>query len=291
MAYLTNLLYYTNNDPTDPSVNWGSYQYLSLNDIVLNFEQFYTGDDKVLDHVKRTDIIFHAKKVVRELNYDAFKEIKVLEVEVDSTGRVILPHNYVDYIRISYEKNGILYPMLENRVSTTAAGYLRDVSGDLVFEEDGSVTYDTSILESVRLTTSTSSTVYLNDCEYHYRTIMYGQDTSKMNVNPKFNINRDLGTIEFNSTMVGELIVIEYIHDGMEGGNNDAIVVHKFFEEYVYNEIEYNILRLRPSTPMSHVLEAKKKRRSALTNAKIRIMGLRPNQLLMSLRGQENWIK
>lgn len=291
MAYLTNLQYYTNNDPTNPSVNWGSYQYISLNDIVLNFEQFYTGDDKVLDFVKRSDIRFQAKKIVRFLNYDAFKTIKVLEDTVDSSGRVVMPDEYVDYVRISYEKNGVLYPMQENLVSTTATAYLRDGNGDLVFEPDGSVTIDESVLESVRLSTSTSSSIYANDCEYQCRRIAFGQDTSKMNVNPKFNINRDLGTFEFNSTMVGELIVIEYIHDGMKAGNDDAIVAHKFFEEYIIAELEYTFLRLKPNAPMSHIQEAKKRRTAERNNAKIRLSNIRPEQLLMSLRGQENWIK
>ena len=37
MAYLTDYQYYTNAGASPKSKNWGSYQYVSLNDIVNNF--------------------------------------------------------------------------------------------------------------------------------------------------------------------------------------------------------------------------------------------------------------
>ena len=37
MTYISNLEYYTNNGNVPTDVNWGSYQYVNLYDIVNNF--------------------------------------------------------------------------------------------------------------------------------------------------------------------------------------------------------------------------------------------------------------
>mgnify|MGYP000977309081 CR=1 FL=1 len=42
--------------------NYGSYSYITLNDIVNNFMVAYVGQDKLIPSVKRTDVIFHAKR-------------------------------------------------------------------------------------------------------------------------------------------------------------------------------------------------------------------------------------
>ena len=42
--------------------NYGGYAYVSLNDVVNNFIVAYVGEDKLIPRVKRSDIIFHAKR-------------------------------------------------------------------------------------------------------------------------------------------------------------------------------------------------------------------------------------
>ena len=80
MAYISQYQYYENggNQPTD--VNWGSYQYVSLYDIVNNFMLMYAGNHSLVNNEERFKILFHAKRAIQELNYDAFKQIKVLEL-------------------------------------------------------------------------------------------------------------------------------------------------------------------------------------------------------------------
>ena len=46
MAYITDQNYYTNMGVAPTNKNWGSYQYISLKDIVNNFQLMYAGDDK-----------------------------------------------------------------------------------------------------------------------------------------------------------------------------------------------------------------------------------------------------
>ena len=68
--------YYSSSD------NYGNYQYISLDKVIDTFNLRYVGDDKLINNVRRYDIIGHAKKGLQELNYDALKEIKKLELEV-----------------------------------------------------------------------------------------------------------------------------------------------------------------------------------------------------------------
>ena len=47
--YLSDLQYYSNNGNTPEDANWGSYQYISLEDIVNNFMLMYQGDHELMN--------------------------------------------------------------------------------------------------------------------------------------------------------------------------------------------------------------------------------------------------
>ena len=72
MAYINQQQYYTNNGVNPTDNNWGSYQYISLTDIMKNFQLMYSGNHSLVNNVNRYKILFHAKRAVQELNYDAF---------------------------------------------------------------------------------------------------------------------------------------------------------------------------------------------------------------------------
>ena len=50
--------------------NYGDYSYTSLKDIVNNFLVAYVGTDKLITRIKRSDVIFHAKRGLQEFSYD-----------------------------------------------------------------------------------------------------------------------------------------------------------------------------------------------------------------------------
>ena len=50
--------------------NYGSYAYTSLNDVINGFIATYVGEHKLIGDVKRTDVIFHAKRGLQEFSYD-----------------------------------------------------------------------------------------------------------------------------------------------------------------------------------------------------------------------------
>ena len=91
MAYISQYKYYENEGVAPLDSNWGSYQYVSLKDIVNNYMLMYTGNNSLVNNENRYKILFHAKRAIQELNYDAFKEIKVLELDVCDSLRFVLP--------------------------------------------------------------------------------------------------------------------------------------------------------------------------------------------------------
>jgi len=91
MSYITDYQYYENSQNVPTDANWGSYQYVSLEDIVNNFMLMYQGNNEIINNVNRYQVLFHAKRGIQELNYDAMKEIKILELQICDQLRFVLP--------------------------------------------------------------------------------------------------------------------------------------------------------------------------------------------------------
>jgi hypothetical protein len=91
--------------------------------------------------------------------------------------------------------------------------------------------------------------------------------------------------------MSGELVVLEYITDGMEGGDDADINVHKMFEEYIYAYIKYVILSNKVGIQEYVVARARKEKSALLRNARIRLSNIHPGRLLMNMRGRNKWLK
>ena len=70
---ITQREYYQNNGNNPAYENWGTYQYLLLDDIINNFLISYVGDDKVINKVDRNEVVFHAKRGIQELHYDSLR--------------------------------------------------------------------------------------------------------------------------------------------------------------------------------------------------------------------------
>ena len=75
MAYISQYEYYENGGVVPEDKNWGSYQFISLQDIVNNFLLMYSGNHSLVNNEERYKVLFHAKRAIQELNYDAFKKL------------------------------------------------------------------------------------------------------------------------------------------------------------------------------------------------------------------------
>ena len=307
MAYISQYKYYENDGTSPTDANWGSYQYVSLVDIVNNFMLMYQGNHSLVNNEDRFKVLFHAKRAIQELNYDAFKEIKALELSICDSVRFVLPSDYVNWVRVSMFKDGVLYPLTENIQLTSATGYLQDNNCNILFDQDGrALKPEYSDLDFARIT-GTKKSIYLNEGNqfdgnygWNYDGVWYfdftigaryGLNTETANANPTFGIDSKAGVINFDSTMSGETVILEYVSDGMEGGVNSEITVNKLFEEYVYAYIQYAILDAKLGVQEYIINRARKKKAALLRNAKIRISNIHPGRLLMNLRGRDKWIK
>jgi len=307
MAYISQYQYYANSGNTPEDANWGSYQYVSLQDIVTNFLLMYSGNHSLVNNEERYKILFHAKRAIQELNYDAFKEIKVLELTVAENLKFVLPSDYVNWVRISLYKNGYLRPLSENIQALSSDAYLQDNNGKILFDINGNILRpQDSMIDYDRLHKLKKS-IYLNqgnqfngqmgwcvDGDWYFDYAIgarFGLNTETANFNPTFNVDKKAGVINFDSSMVNELCILEYVSDGMENGDNSLITVNKMFEHYIYAAIKYEILNSKFGVQEYVVSRARKEKSALLRNAKIRISNIHPGRLLMNLRGMDKTIK
>ncbi len=307
MAFLTEYQYYENNGNLPEDENWGSYQYMTLDDIVTNFMLMYVGNDKLINNVERYNVLFHAKRAIQELNYDSMKEIKVLELEVCDTLRYVLPHDYVNWVRLSLYKNGTLMPLTENIQTNWSDAYLQDNNCRILFDHDGNILKPSTSTVDLQRITGGKKSIYLNSQSpynnqegYFYNGLWYfeypvggryGLNTETANQNPTFKINKAGGVINFSSDMANELCVLEYVSDGMEKGDASKISVNKLFEEFIYAYIKYVILNSKIGVQEFIINRVRKEKSALLRNAKLRLSNIHPGRLLMNLRGQNKWIK
>ncbi len=307
MPYLSQYQYYENGGNAPENENWGSYQYVSLYDIVNNFMLMYAGNHSLINNEERYKVLFHAKRGIQELNYDAFKEIKILQLTVCNTLRYVLPSDFVNWVRISVYKNGLLYPLTENIQTNWSSAYLQDNDCRILFDQDGNaLSPQYSNIDVDRIMGSKKS-IYLNannpfhgyegyccdgmwyfDYEIGAR---FGLNTETANANPTFKIDKKGGVINFSSDMANQSVILEYVSDGMKNGDNTEISVNKLFEDYIYAYIEYAILNSKLGVQEYIVARTKKRRAALLRNAKIRMSNIHPGRLLMNLRGRDKWLK
>jgi len=306
MAYINQQKYYTNDGVNPTDENWGSYQYVTLKDIVNNFELIYAGNHELINNENRFKILFHAKRGIQELNYDAFKEIKSLELQVYDDLRFVLPADYVNWVKLYLLKDNVLRELTENIQVQSAVSYIQSATATFSYDGDGNATEVDSTLDTERKNGSLRS-IYLNDeidenvnpnaynydsDIYNYRIgARYGLNTETANINPTFTIDKKSGVINFDSTMANQQCVLQYISDGMENGDDSKISVNKLFEDYIYAYIQYAILNSKFGVQEYIVNRARKNKQALLRNAKIRLSNIHPSRLLMNLRGEDKWLK
>ena len=306
MAYINQRKYYTNDGVAPTDSNWGSYQYVSLDNIMTNVELMYDGNHSLVNNENRYKILFHAKRAIQELNYDAFKEIKALELTVYDDLRFVLPSDYVNWVKLYLFQGNTLRELTENIQVQSSIQYLQNSTDVFGYDGNNNVSTIESNLDTARKDGSLNS-IYLNqnneadengnciDCDgdiYNSRIgARYGLNTETANINPTFTIDKKAGVINFDSTMANRQCVLQYISDGMENGDDSQISVNKLFEDYIYAYVQYAILNSKFGVQEYIINRARKNKQALLRNAKIRLSNIHPSRLLMNLRGEDKWIK
>ena len=297
----TNAEYYTGN-------NYGSYIYISLDDIINNFIVGYVGTGKLIPSAKRSDIIFHAKRGLQEFSYDTLKSIKSQELGIAPNLSVPIPQDYVNYVRMSwvdeYGIKHIIYPT-DNLTSIPTNVPLQTVEGDFVQDNFGENLEGTSITEErwKKANTKLLNGEWYRDFDYYgYANPdlyslngpwnwgrLYGLDPTLSQVNGWFGIDEREGKFTFSSNLAGRCIVLEYISDGLSCDLDTRIP--KMAEEALYAYINYQILATRARMPEYVVRRYQKEKYAKLRNAKIRLSNIKLDQIVQVMRGKSKWIK
>ena len=124
----TQVSYYTGND-------FGSYQFTSLEDIINQFLVAYVGEEKIINKVSRTDVAFHAQRAMQELSFDTFKSIKSQEITLPPSNTMILPHDYVNYTKLSWsDSSGIKHPLYPTKDTSNPFKISQNTNGSYNFE-------------------------------------------------------------------------------------------------------------------------------------------------------------
>ena len=120
------------------SGTYGQYQFVSLKDIIEQFMYVYVGEDKIIPRAKRTDVQFHAMRALAELSFDTFKSTKSIELTMSSNLKMILPPDYVNYVKLSWsDAAGIEHVLYPTSKSSNPFSAKQDANDDYVFNQAG----------------------------------------------------------------------------------------------------------------------------------------------------------
>jgi len=270
--------------------NHGSYSYVTLEEMVLNFIANYTGDGFLIVNPSRSRVIYQFKQGIKKFSLNALREVKARELELGDTLDIILPPDYFNWVRISYVNpdSGDLMVLSENTKAPMATAYLQDHNADILFDDNGFIlegsTYFSELNDAVKQK-NILGTVDSCSTDTDFRL-----DTTK-NANGTFHIDTRSGKIHFSSDNAIRVIMLEYISDGLEYSNESDIKVSKMAEEALYNFVNYELMRNVFGVPMYEKMAAKKSWESAYKNAKIALMNIKISDVMLCLNAKRKHIR
>jgi hypothetical protein len=287
--------------------NYGSYEYIKLTDAIDNFMVGYVGDGKLIQNAKKSDVLFFAKRSLQEFSYDTLKSIHSQELSIPASLSVILPQDYVNYVRVSWiDQLGvkrIIYPA-NNLTIAPFETPIQDQVGEPTQDNFGENIEGTSLtverwksandgLINGQLINNIDEAVDFQNA-YGFEGSwnwgrQYGLDPQTSQMNGWFNMDEREGKMSFSSNLAGKLIVLEYISDGL--GYDLDTKVPKLAEDALYASILHSIVSTRSGQQEYLVQRLQKDRRAKLRNTKIRLSNIKLDEIVQVMRGKSKWIK
>jgi hypothetical protein len=241
---------------------------------------------------------------MQEFSYDTLKSIKSQELNIPNSLSVAIPQDYVNYAKMSWiDAYGVKHPIYPVNALTTNPyenpiqdqrglpiqdNFNANIEGDSLTEERWN---SNNIFPVVNDNTNLENGWYNGDNWVQDRFFgrLYGIDPQYANMNGYFSINDREGKISFSSNLVGKLIVLEYISDGLAYDLDSR--VPKMAEDALYAYILHAIMAHR-STSTEYVVRRLQQDKSAkLRNAKIRLSNIKLEEITQVFRGKSKWIK
>ncbi len=287
--------------------NYGSYSYITLNDAIDNFMVGYVGDGKLIQTAKKSDVLFFAKRGLQEFSYDTLKSVKTSELTIPQNLTLPLPQDYVNYVRTSWtDRNGIkhiIYPtnnltnspyytnIQDSKGVPTQDNFGENIEGTSLIQERWHSNSNPDLNDYLAENPDTLGFNFSGNGNFIYGNYrgQYGLDPQYAQTNGYFNLNEREGKMSFSSGLVGELILLEYISDGLAYDTDTKIP--KMAEEALYAHILHAIISTRANQPEYVVQRLKKERSAKLRNAKIRLSNIKTDEITQVMRGKSKWIK
>lgn len=277
--------YYTGSD-------FGGYQFVSINDLINNFIISHVGESKIISKIKRTEVAFHAHRALQELSYDTMRSYKSYEIEIPPSLTMVLPHDYVNYVKLTWVDNAgierVVYPAAK---TSNPSGIVQDNNYDYTFDSNGALVLAADSETWTKFKAGTSYNSAEHDAPEFDATFgaRFGMDPQHSQANGSFYIDDIKSKIHFGSEMTGRIVTLKYISDSV--ATDAEMKVHKFVEEAVYKHIAHAILSTRVNTPEYIIARFKKEKFAAKRNAKLRLSNIKLEELTQILRGKSKQIK
>ena len=286
--------------------NFGNYQFISLENIIDNFMATYIGEDKILTNTKRSDVSFHAHRALAELSFDTFKSTKSQEIEVPASLTMILPQDYVNYVKLTWSDSSgiehILYPI---RHTSNPTNPKQNSDGTFSFDIDDDTTIaigdrddtieliqeaNSETLDNYQTLSSTNDQDDYNDNRYVANLGQrFGLSPEHAQSNGSFYIDELKGLIHFSSPISGKTVILHYISDSL--GTDDEMQVHKLAEEAIYKHIMYGCVSAKLNVPEYIINRFRRERFAETRKAKLRLSNIKIEEITQILRGKSKQIK
>ena len=248
---------------------------------------------------------------MQEFSYDTLKSIKSAELTIPANLTLILPQDYVNYVRCSWiDQLGVKHIIYPTNNITISPYYTQ------LQDDDGVPTQD-NFEDNLEGTSQTerkwknANTNLINGLPnfalynegmdwagynwgyggfwYWGWGEQYGMSPQYAQYNGWFNMNPREGKISFSSNLVGACIVLEYISDGLAYDLDSRIP--KMAEAALYSYISHAIIASRINQPEYVVQRLKREASAKLRNAKIRLSNVKLDEIVQVMRGKSKWIK
>ena len=294
LTYVNTSAYYgTNGDH-------GNYQHISLQEIIDSFKAAYVGEGKICEKVLDTDVTFFAIRGMQELSYDTLKSEKDWEVVVPATLVLVMPHDFVNYVKLSWsDGSGIEHVIYPTKLTSNPAQESNTIDTWGGFDATTSTDESSTTLnnfQNIEASSNSDSEVDYDDNVYDLNAGQrFGIDPQHAQVNGSFYIDESAGKFHFSSNLSGKTLVLKYISDGMvtTGGTLSLAntKIHKFAEEAIYKYMAYGLLSARNDSNPNMIQLLKKERFAEQRKAKLRLSNIKIEELAQIMRGKSKWIK
>lgn len=235
--------------------NLGSYQWVTLKEIIDQMLLEAQDDDSFLKNTKRSKILMHATQGVKKLTKKASNERFAVEMTVGQQLYLPLPQDYVDYEMICVVTDDKkIMPLNINRKMNISTGYLQDNNADILFDNDGQI-----------LTSDSSNAYAFPHKKYEisgdFRGGYFETDTSQLSQWGEANIDERRGTIVFSSNLMEREIVLIYESDGLqwEKLQDNEITIHKHLEEALKDWIYFACIERKRNVPSNEKERARRR--------------------------------